>query len=184
LGFLSSVLAPLAMPSVAQAVGPVSMPVSEITWIESPCRTDKGEMLKGTMATFGLQARCVEATATVVNPNDFALDRPGVFGRIDDKAIETSVLANAMDGASDVGQFTMIEEIPPGKQRVTFRFVAALPKSYAGKPIPELAFRSMKAIWYPGGNRFEPMSQCDMNPTADGCDEYFEKYPPTRKKQR
>jgi len=150
--------------------GPVTMPMSGIKYEEVACNEDRGEMLKGTKATAGLVPRCVLATATVTNPTDKPLKKAGVFGRINDKEADTSVLANAMDGATDVGQFTLIETIPPGTTEVQFRFVAALPKQGLKLPLPPLEFKSLKAIWYPGGNRFEPLGECDLNPVAPGCD--------------
>lgn len=145
--------------------------MSDIQYEEVTCDPDKGEMLKGTTATRGLLPRCVKATATVTNPENRVLKTSGVFGRIDDKAAETSVLANAADGATDLGQFTLIDKIPPGTSQVSFRFVAAVPKSTKGQPLPELAFRQVKAVWYPGGDRFKPLSECDLNPAKEGCDD-------------
>lgn len=158
------------------AGGPITMPMSDLRYEEVVCNPDKGEGLKGSRVTYGMQPRCVQVTAKVTNPSEKVLERPGVFGRIDDKLAETSVLANALDGATDVGQFAVMERVPPGTNDVSFRFVAALPKekNKKGAPLPELEFRSMKVIWYPGGSRFEPMDGCDLNPTADGCDEILE----------
>ncbi|CAK0859187.1 unnamed protein product, partial [Prorocentrum cordatum] len=65
-----------------------------------------GETLKGTFATKGLLARCVQVKTTVTNPSGKELKRAGVFGRINDPKAQTSVLANAVDGSSDVGQFS------------------------------------------------------------------------------
>lgn len=169
------------------AEGPITMPMSNLRYEEVVCDPERGEMLKGTRVTYGLQARCVEVTARVNNPSGKLLERSGVFGRIEDKVAETSVLANALDGASDNGQFTVIERVPAGESDVKFRFVAALPKEKGKKAgsLPPLEFRSMKVIWYPGGSRLEPMSECDLNPTMDGCDEYLEeKYKRLKKAAR
>lgn len=162
---------PAALPQGASAYGPVTMNFQNVRYVEVPCKPEKGEMLKGTRVTYGLVARCVEATGTVENPTGQVLKRPGVFGRINDKKADTSVLANALDGASDVGQFTIIDKIEPGKVDATFRFVAALPKSYPKDSLPELEFKALKAIWYPGGNRFEPISSCELYPLTPGCEE-------------
>lgn len=157
-------------PFSASAFGEVKMPMSNIRYVEVKCDPNKGETLKGTKATYGLDARCVEVTATVTNPENKDLRKAGVFGRINDAAAATSVLANAMDGASDVGQFTLIDNIPPGTSDVQFRFVAALPKDLKGKPLPELEFVRLKATWYPGSIRWEPLTECELNPAAPGCD--------------
>ncbi|CAJ1341774.1 unnamed protein product [Effrenium voratum] len=130
-----------------------------------------GEMLKGTRATYGLEPRCVLVTATVTNPEEKVLKKAGVFGKVNNQEEITSVLANAMDGASDNGQFTLVEEIPPGTTDINFRFVAALPKRYNNKPLPPLEFYQLKATWYPGTVRWQPLTECDLNPTAEGCDE-------------
>ncbi|CAL1155357.1 unnamed protein product [Cladocopium goreaui] len=130
-----------------------------------------GEMLKGTRATYGLEPRCVEVTATVTNPEDRVLKKAGVFGKVNNGEEVTSVLANAMDGASDNGQFTLVEEIPPGTNDINFRFVAALPKRYNNKDLPQLEFYQLKATWYPGAVRWQPLTACDLNPTADGCED-------------
>jgi len=172
-GSSASILAPfLVAPSQAEAFGPVTMPMSNIRYEEVTCNPKKGEMLKGgAKGAIGLAARCVQVTATVTNPENKELTRAGVFGRINDAKEETSVLANAFDGASDVGQLTLVDKITPGKTDVTFRFVAVVPKKQEKSPLPELEFKSMKAIWYPGGRRFEPIADCTEDRTQEGCDE-------------
>eukprot|EP00439_Symbiodinium_sp_Y106_P014281 s394_g2.t1 len=168
---LGAAAAALAAPSSVRAFGDVKMPMSNVRWKEVQCNPDKGEMLKGTRATYGLEPRCVEVTAQVTNPEEKVLKKAGVFGKVNNIEEQTSVLANAMDGASDNGQFTLIEEIPPGTSDVVFRFVAALPKKYNNGPLPNLEFFQLKASWYPGAVRWQPLSECDLNPTADGCEE-------------
>lgn len=158
-------------PREADAFGDVKMPMSNIRYREVQCDPDKGEMLKGTRATYGLEPRCVEVTATVTNPEDRVLKKAGVFGKVNNGEEVTSVLANAMDGASDNGQFTLVETIPPGTNDINFRFVAALPKRYNNKDLPQLEFYQLKATWYPGAVRWQPLTACDLNPTADGCED-------------
>ncbi|CAK9039244.1 unnamed protein product [Durusdinium trenchii] len=163
--------ASMVAPGLASAFGDVKMPMSNIRYKEVQCNPDKGEMLKGTRATYGLEPRCVEVTAEVTNPENKVLKKAGVFGKVNNVEEVTSVLANAMDGASDNGQFTLVEEIPPGTNDIQFRFVAALPKRYNNKELPELEFYQLKATWYPGAVRWQPLTECDLNPTADGCEE-------------
>mmetsp|Transcript_11465 Transcript_11465/g.21674 ORF Transcript_11465/g.21674 Transcript_11465/m.21674 type:complete len:244 (+) Transcript_11465:51-782(+) len=170
-GALLGALAAAAAPASVGAFGDVKMPMSNLRWKEVQCDPDKGEMLKGTRATYGLEPRCVEVTAEVTNPENRNLEKAGVFGKVNNVEEGTSVLANAMDGSSDNGQFTLIENIPPGTNDVQFRFVAALPKKYNKGPLPQLDFYQLKATWYPGTVRWQPLSECDLNPTADGCDE-------------
>uniref|UniRef100_A0A7S2I7A4 Uncharacterized protein n=1 Tax=Alexandrium andersonii TaxID=327968 RepID=A0A7S2I7A4_9DINO len=171
--FLAAAAASLAGPRGASAaffIGPVSMKMTDVTYEEVPCNADKGEGLMGTKSVGGLVPRCVVATASLTNPTDETFKRAGVFGRVIDKMADTSVLANAMDGATDLGQFALVETIPPGTSRVQFRFVASLPKAGAKQPIPPLTFKTLKATWYPGGSRFDPIGQCDLTPTAPECD--------------
>mmetsp|Transcript_31244 Transcript_31244/g.71337 ORF Transcript_31244/g.71337 Transcript_31244/m.71337 type:complete len:239 (-) Transcript_31244:86-802(-) len=169
-GVSAGLLAGPALEREALAVGRVEMPFEDVTYEEVPCNPNKGEMLRGTMVTRGLEARCIKATGTLVNPETKALKNSAVYGRIDDVEAQTSVLANALDGSSDVGQFTMIESIPPGESQTSFRFVAALPQGQPG--LPKLSFRSLKAVWLPGGDRFklvEVSEACQDDPTLDEC---------------
>jgi len=157
------------VPSQAALAQGIRMPMQDIRYKEVECNPAKGEMLKGSGATRGLQPRCVEVTTTVFNPEDRNLEMAGVFGRINDPRAQTSVLANAMDGASDVGQLTLIDNIPPGKNDVKFRFVAALPKTDNGKSLPKLEFEKLSATWYPGAIAFKPLSECELRPDPDRC---------------
>jgi len=150
--------------------GRLDLPLTNLRYEEVVCDPDKGETIRGTKATNVLAPRCVQVTATTTNPRDEVLTRVGVFGRVDDKAAETSVLANAIDGATDVGQSAIIERVPKGEDiDVTFRFVAALPKNGLGKPLPELEFIGMKAVYYGQDKRWEPLTECELNPAADEC---------------
>mmetsp|Transcript_3888 Transcript_3888/g.6562 ORF Transcript_3888/g.6562 Transcript_3888/m.6562 type:complete len:243 (-) Transcript_3888:70-798(-) len=169
-GVAAGLVAGPVLEQEALAFGRVEMPFEDITYEEVPCNPNKGEMLRGTMVTRGLEARCIKATGTLTNPEKKALKNSAVYGRIDDVEAQTSVLANALDGSSDVGQFTMIESIPPGESKTSFRFVAALPQGQPG--LPKLNFRSVKAVWLPGGDRFklvEVPEVCQDDPTLDEC---------------
>lgn len=35
---------------------------------------------------------------------------------------------------------------------------------------PQLTFFKTKAISFPGGDKFQPLSDCEIDPRADGCD--------------
>ena len=81
----------------------------------------------------------------------------------------TSVVANNPDGASDAGQFAIIDKIPKGSSRVSFQFVAAIEpnENFDSK---KLKFRSLKAISYAGGKQYGAITECEMNPLAAECD--------------
>lgn len=78
-------------------------------------------------------------------------------------------MANNPDGASDAGQFAIIDKIPKGSSRVSFQFVAAIePDEDFG--LKKLKFKSLKAISYAGGKQYGAITECEMNPLAAECD--------------
>ena len=79
------------------------------------------------------------------------------------------MVANNPDGASDAGQFDIIDKIPKGSSRVSFQFVAAIEpnENFDDK---KLKFRSLKAISYAGGKQYGAITECEMNPLAAECD--------------
>jgi hypothetical protein len=62
-----------------------------------------------------------------------------------------------------------------------YQFVAAItadPKK-EGYSTPSMSFMKTKAVSFPGGEKFQPLSECEMDPRADGCqpgDEDYVKY--------
>ena len=62
-----------------------------------------------------------------------------------------------------------------------YQFVAAItadPKK-EGYVTPSVSFMKTKAVSFPGGEKFQPLSECEMDPRADGCqpgDEDYVKY--------
>ena len=95
------------------------------------------------------------------------------------------VLGNGQDGKNDAGQFAMIDTIPKGESTVKFIFVAQQQTTCSTRPDPNgkrppcddtapieglLRFESMKAVSYPGGDRYKTYDQCEQNPFAEGCD--------------
>ena len=81
-----------------------------------------------------------------------------------------SVLPNNPDFKSDAGQFAMIKSVPPGKSDTTFQFViATVSNPKKGEKIPPLTFLKTKAVSYPGGDKFQPLDECEIDPRADGC---------------
>ncbi|CAN0550611.1 unnamed protein product, partial [Ectocarpus sp. 8 AP-2014] len=67
----------------------------------------------------------LQVTVTANNPSPKEVVDAAVFGFVFDED-STSVVANNPDGASDAGQFAIIDKIPKGSSRVSFQFVAAI----------------------------------------------------------
>ena len=92
----------------------------------------------------------------------------------------------------------MIKTVPPGKSVQSFQFVAAVSADPKTNPVPtvnnthidsspflfptfshlyvhplcpsQLTFFKTKAISFPGGDKFQPLGDCEIDPRADGCD--------------
>jgi hypothetical protein len=59
-----------------------------------------------------------------------------------------------------------------------YQFVAAItadPKK-EGYSTPSMSFLKTKAVSFPGGEKFQPLSECEMDPRADGCQPGDEDY--------
>eukprot|EP00612_Vaucheria_litorea_P008548 CAMPEP_0171474886 /NCGR_PEP_ID=MMETSP0946-20130122/2690_1 /TAXON_ID=109269 /ORGANISM="Vaucheria litorea, Strain CCMP2940" /LENGTH=185 /DNA_ID=CAMNT_0012004899 /DNA_START=126 /DNA_END=683 /DNA_ORIENTATION=+ len=154
--------------SPVHAIGPVKVALSDPIYSEVQCPPNT--QVPGQKAGAGLRPVCVSVTVTANNPSKKAVVNPAVFGRVFDED-GTSVVANNPDGASDAGQLTMIEgTLPPGSSKVAFQFVAAIGPSevFSDK---KLEFTSIKAISYPGAGRYGTITECEMNPLADECDQ-------------
>lgn len=63
----------------------------------------------------------------------------------------------------------MIKEIPPGTSAIKYQFVAAVSADPKNNPLPQLTFFKTKAISFPGGEKFKPLGECEIDPRADGC---------------
>jgi hypothetical protein len=145
-----------------------------------------GSMNTGASAGGGIAQKCVKVTATADNKNKEAKDEVAVFGVVVDSKSKMSVLANGQDGKNDAGQFAMIKKVPPGKNEVEFIFVSQqddpckVEKIKGGmkrcpregtKPLVPITFQKIKAIAYPGGDRFKPYDECEQNPFLEECDD-------------
>jgi len=136
----------------------------------------------------GIAQKCVRVSAQVDNPRKEAVEDAGVFGVVTETTTGMSVLGNGQDGKNDAGQFAMIPKVPPGKSDVEFVFVSqqaddCVPskKKVDGKlvittcpvqgsrPLVGLSFDKMKAIAYPGGDRYKLYDECEQNEFAEGC---------------
>ena len=120
----------------------------------------------------GLYPACIEVEATVNNPKESALKDVSVYGMVKENDAGNSVLPNNPDFSTDAGQYAMIKRVEPGEQDIKFQFVAATTKNpLKGETIPELTFFRQKAVSMPGGNKFEPLDECEIDPRADGCED-------------
>jgi len=136
----------------------------------------------------GIAQKCVQVVAQTTNSQKETVKDAGVFGLVTEKATGMSVLGNGQDGKNDAGQFAMIPSVPPGKSEVTFVFVSqqaddCVPTKekvdgklvfktcpvQGSKPLVELQFDKMKAIAYPGGDRYRLYDECEQNEFAEGC---------------
>lgn len=91
-----------------------------------------------------------------------------------DEKTGASAIANNPDFRSDAGQFASIDSIPPGTNTIDFVFVATLNKADSkadGDTQRPLIFKSLKAISYPGGARFQSLSACELDSLSDECDD-------------
>lgn len=136
----------------------------------------------------GIAQKCVEVVAQTSSGQKEPVKDAGVFGVVTEKATGMSVLGNGQDGKNDAGQFAMIPQVPPGEGTVKFIFVSqqaddCVPTKskvdgklvvttcpvQGSKPLVELKFDKMKAIAYPGGDRYKLYDECEQNEFADGC---------------
>ncbi|KAJ1397905.1 hypothetical protein B484DRAFT_339776 [Ochromonadaceae sp. CCMP2298] len=126
-------------------------------------------IMPGQKAMEGLFPVCVEVEADVNNPKDQLLKDVSVYGFIKDDAFGNSVLPNNPDFKSDAGQYAMIKSVGPGKSHIIYQFVAAVTTDPKKEPLGSLTFFGTKAISYPGGDRFQALGECEIDPRADGC---------------
>eukprot|EP00752_Nemacystus_decipiens_P012756 g11296.t1 len=159
-------VASTAAPERAAAFGPIKMDLTDPEYASVVCPPKT--QVPGEKAGAGLKPVCVQVTVTANNPTPKEVVDAAVFGFVLDEEA-TSVVANNPDGASDAGQFAIIDKIPKGSSRVSFQFVAAIEpnENFDSK---KLKFRSLKAISYAGGKQYGAITECEMNPLAEGCD--------------
>lgn len=180
-GAALALAAPLAgSPSPAVAIGPVNLDLDGLQYEETVCPPELaagriGGAFGGSAAK-NVEQACVKVTATVDNSGRGAkpLNQVAVFGFVVDPITGASVIANNPDMRSDAGQFAQIDTVPVGEAaKVEFVFVATIGKDQNGK-LPKLEFKSVRAISYPGGARFEGLSPCELDSLSPECDEVSE----------
>jgi hypothetical protein len=165
---LSTVVASGFMPQSSSAFGPQDVELKINSYKQVDLCFGKKPIMPGMKAAFGLFPICIEVDVDVVNPSNKVLKDVSVYGFVKEDAAGNSVLPNNPDFKSDNGQYAMIKEIPPGPSHQTFQFVAAS-QAPANEPTPKLTFLKTKAISFPGGDKFQPLDECEIDPRAEGC---------------
>jgi len=171
--------------SPALAIGPEQVPLKlqsyeEITCPEELRQGRAGGALGAGAGGGGIAQKCVAVKAKASNGSGGEIKDAGVFGVISDVETEMSVLGNGQDGKNDAGQFAMIDVIPKGDSIVDFVFVSQQSteckstrqfKCPVGgtEPLVKLKFEKLKAIAYPGGDRYKTYDECEQNEFAEGC---------------
>ena len=156
-----------------QAFGPVEMKDFKIKKYENVELCDgRKPIMPGQKAMEGLYPACIEVEATLTNPNEKTYKDVSVYGMVKENEAGNSVLPNNPDFSTDAGQYAMIKKVLPGEQEVKFQFVVATTKNpLKGEKIPELTFFNQKVVSMPGGNKFVPLDECEIDPRADGCED-------------
>ena len=158
----------------AHAFGPVEIPLQVRTFKQTTDGLCNGQTITmpGQKAMEGLFPACIEVEASVKNPSDKTLKDVSVYGFVKENIAGNSVLPNNPDFKSDAGQYAMIKSVPPGQTDVRFQFVIAIQQdTKKGEALPPLEFMKTKAISFPGGDKFQPLTDCEMDPRSCGDDE-------------
>ena len=158
-------LGPLVQP--AHAFGPINMEVTVKDYKQVELCNGQKPIMPGQKAMEGLFPVCLEVTADIKNPKaDKTLKDVSVYGFVKEAAAGNSVLPNNPDFSTDAGQYAMIKSVEPGDSTVTYQFVAAVSTNPKKEDIPKITFFKTKATSYPGGNKFQPLGECEMDPRA------------------
>ena len=78
------------------------------------------------------------------------------------------VLTSAIIDDISAGQYAMIKSVPPGESNVKYQFVAAISQDPKKEALPGITFFKTKAVSYPGGDKFKPLDDCEIDPRS--CD--------------
>lgn len=157
----------------ASALGPVDMTVEIKDYKQVELCDGRKPIMPGQKAAQGLFPVCIEVEVEVDNPKEKeTLKDVAVYGFVKENDAGNSVLPNNPDFRSDSGQYAMIKSVPPGKSTTTYQFVAAVSGDPSKVPVPKLTFFNTKAISFPGGAKFKPLGECEIDPRA--CDDLEE----------
>jgi hypothetical protein len=105
-----------ARPSPANAIGPVKISLTPLSYNAVPC--PKSKPIPGQMAMRGMRGLCVTVQAKLDEQSPKNLNKVGVYGFVTDGETGDSVLANNPDLSTDAGQFAMIESITSSDEKV------------------------------------------------------------------
>lgn len=171
-GLAALVIATSSMPvQPSAAFGPtdVQLKIVEYKLVEL-CNGQK-PIMPGQKAMEGMFPICIEVTAEVNNPTDATLKDVSIYGFVKENDAGNSVLPNNPDFKSDSGQYAMIKTVAPGPSTVSFQFVGAISADPKKDKIPELTFFKTKARAFPGGDKFQPLSDCELDPRNCAAEE-------------
>ena len=151
--------------SSALAYGPTEMEVSIKSYKAVELCNGQKPIMPGQKAMEGLFPVCIEVEADIKNPKATdTLKDVSIYGFVKEAAAGNSVLPNNPDFRSDSGQYAMIKKVEPGDSTVKYQFVAAISQNPKTEALPEIIFFKTKAVSYPGGSKFQPLSECEMDP--------------------
>jgi len=179
-GALNSASPALALGPQDQNIGLTIKSYEEVECPEALAQGRAGGALGAGAGGGGIAQKCVEVKATADNGLGKTVKDAGVFGVVYGEQDGMSVLGNGQDGKNDAGQFALIDSIPPGTSDVKFIFVAQQSDDCIStrrqrcpvqgtKPLVPIRFEKVKAIAYPGGDRYKLYDECEQNPFAEGC---------------
>jgi len=167
----------------AQAVGPIKVALVNPVYSAQPCPPNRP--IPGEKAMKGMRGLCVTVQAELETETPKDLDKVGVYGFVTDSDTGESVLANNPDLSTDAGQFAMVESVTTSDKKVTFDFVAAVPRekdiSQYENGIGPLTFGSLRVISFPGGQQYGAISPCEMDEFSMECEEWEEENGPYTK---
>lgn len=165
MGAFASAIA-ISSASPVHAFGPTDVAISIIEYKAVDLCNGQKPIMPGQKAAQGLFPVCIEVTADVNSPSKDTLSDVSIYGFVKENDAGNSVLPNNPDFKSDSGQYAMIKTVSPGSSKVTFQFVAAVSADPSKEAIPPLTFFKTKAIAFPGGNKFQPLSNCEIDPRS------------------
>mmetsp|Transcript_61604 Transcript_61604/g.194947 ORF Transcript_61604/g.194947 Transcript_61604/m.194947 type:complete len:238 (+) Transcript_61604:51-764(+) len=140
-------------PEAAVALGPTSIKLEDLTYVETECPRGLETMTQGFPA-------CIVVSASATNGTKADVSNADVFGRILGYGGESAL---DREEASDAGRISNIDKIPMGTSTVEFPIVVG---RWALMPGRELKFVNMKAVAYPGsayGGLSPIISEDDLN---------------------
>ena len=148
------------------ALGPVNMKMDIKSYKAVELCNGQKPIMPGQKAMEGLFPVCLEVEADISNPDAKTLKDVSVYGFVKEDAAGNSVLPNNPDFNTDAGQYAMIKAVEPGDSTVKYQFVAAVSVDPKKEALPKISFLKTKATSFPGGSKFQPLSECELDPRA------------------